>query len=255
MFFKKLVFPKFQLIEPISQPIEIVIKGLVWVCVFRSVLDCYWISWRYFRSIESNFRSIKNHIESFLKTFVSLVFFIIQTFFKTLILSLFDRSKGQNKIFVVFDQIFFKGFCHLRPVRPLYPSFFIYFHVSCILGRMLNLWKFGDFDNLSLFFHNWLMGFCCGMLLNFSLVFNSINLMNWENFNFLGLESTQFWAFVQLSFNLWNWLVWLIDLVIINYYLSCIMINLVNLLDFWKWFFKFGIVLDINSMLNSILWI
>ena len=194
-FSKNWFFPKFQLIEPISQPIEIVIKGLVWVCVFRSVLDCYWISWRYFRSIESNFRSIKNHIESFLKTFVSLVFFIIQTFFKTLILSLFDRSKGQNKIFVVFDQIFFKGFCHLRPVRPLYPSFFIYFHVSCILGRMLNLWKFGDFDNLSLFFHNWLMGFCCGMLLNFSLVFNSINLMNWENFNF-----SRAWKYPILGF-------------------------------------------------------
>ena len=45
------------------------------------------------------------------------------------------------------------------------------------------------------------MGFCCGMICNCSLVFNLINLMNWENFNFLGLETTRFRVFVQFGLN------------------------------------------------------
>ena len=62
--------------------------------------------------------------------------------------------------------------------------------------------------------------------------------MNWENLNFLRLETTRIGSFVQLSINWWNWLVWLIDLVIIFYYLTCVMINLSICWDFWKWVFK-----------------
>ena len=113
LFFKKLVFLQFQLIEPVSRLIEIVIKVLVWLCVFRSVLDCYWINRRYFRSIKSNFRSIENRIESFLKP----LFLMRSSLFKpfsTHTLSLFDRSKGQSKIFVVFDQIPSKVFVFIH---------------------------------------------------------------------------------------------------------------------------------------------
>ena len=68
--------------------------------------------------------------------------------------------------------------------------------------------------------------------------FNLINLLNWEKLNFLGLETTWIRDFVQLSIILWNWLVWLIELVIIFCYLSCVMINWSICWDFWKWVFK-----------------
>ena len=163
-----------------------------------------------------------------------------QTFSKHFSLSLWS-VKASNHCFCRFPSNFFKDFCPLRPVRPFCPSFFIYFHVSCILGRMSNQWKFGDFDFFNIFFQNWSMGFCYGLILTWSVCFNLINLMNWENFNFLGLKSTRIGVFVQLSLIWWNWLVRLIDVIIILCYLSCVLINLVNLLDFWKWVFKFGI--------------
>ena len=59
LFFKKLIFPEFQSIKPVSRPIEIAIKNLVWFCLFRSMLDRCWINQRHFRLIESKFRSIK----------------------------------------------------------------------------------------------------------------------------------------------------------------------------------------------------
>ena len=56
------------------------------------------------------------------------MFFTIQTLFKTLSLSI--RSvQGSKQDFCRFQPNFFKGFCHLRPVRPLYPSFFLLFSV------------------------------------------------------------------------------------------------------------------------------
>ena len=131
LFFKKLIFPEFQSIKPVSRPIEIAIKNLVWFCLFRSVLNCCWINRRHFRSIESKFRSIENHIESFLKTLSFHMFIIFSKHFKHYSLSLFDRSRSQSK-FLSFSPDSFASFCSLRPVRPLYPSFFIYFHFSCI---------------------------------------------------------------------------------------------------------------------------
>ena len=159
------------------------------------------------------------------------------------VISLSLRSvKIQSKIFCRFPSNFFKGFCLLRLVRPFYPSFFIYFHVSCIFfmhfGDNFEPMNIGVFGVFNQFFVNWSLGFSCGMLLNWSLWFNLINLMNWENLNFLGLETIQIGDFVQLSINWWNWIVWLIDLIIILYYLSCVMINGSICWDFWKWVFK-----------------
>ena len=88
-------------------------------------------------------------------------------------------------------------------------------------------------------------------------------MLNWEKLNFLGLETTWIGDFVQLSIILWNWLVWLIKLVIIFCYLSCVMINWSFCWDFWKWVFKIWffilfyyiyIYIYINSMLKPILW-
>ena len=96
LFFKKLFFPEFRLIEPVSRLIEIAINNLVWFCVFRSMLNRCWINQRHFRSIKPNFRSIENYIEIFLKTLSFTCSSLFQIFSNT-ILSLFDRSKGQSK--------------------------------------------------------------------------------------------------------------------------------------------------------------
>ena len=113
LFFKNMIFPYCRLIESVSRPIEIAIKILVWLYVFRSVLDCFWINRRYFRSIKSNFRSIENRIESFLKPLFLMRSSLFKPFSKHT-LSLFDRSKGQSKIFVVFDQIPSKVFVFIH---------------------------------------------------------------------------------------------------------------------------------------------
>ena len=41
-------FPEFQTIKPIFWSIEIAIKILVSLCLFRSVLNCLWINWSIF---------------------------------------------------------------------------------------------------------------------------------------------------------------------------------------------------------------
>ena len=100
LFFKNLIFPDFRLIEPVARPIEIAIKNLVWICPFRSVLNCYWINRRHFRSIESNFRSIENCIESLLKLWVftcSITFKLFQKHF-----SLSSIGQGFQSIFCCF---------------------------------------------------------------------------------------------------------------------------------------------------------
>ena len=95
----------------------------------------------------------------------------VQThFFKSfqLFLSPYNSVKAPIHFFVVFLHFFLQGFSLPRPVRPLYPSFCIYFHFSCIksciIWEISNLWIFWIFDELSLFFHNWSMGFCWGIL-------------------------------------------------------------------------------------------
>ena len=137
---------------------------------------------------------------------------------------------------------FLQGFSPLRSVRPFYPSFCIYFHVSCIksciLGKISNQWIFEIFDDSSCFSQNWSMDFCYKMLYNCSWWFDLINLVICEKLKILGLEWIWIGVFVQFGLIWRNWLVWLIVLVITNCYLSCIMINLVKLLDFWNWVFQ-----------------
>ena len=128
LFFKKLVFPEFRLIKPFSRPIEIAIKILVWLCLFRLMLDCYWINWRYFQSIESNFRSIEISIESFLKPLFLTCSSLFKPFSKHF-LSLFDWSKGQSKIFFIFK--FLQGFLSSKAGKTFVPLIFHLF--SCFM--------------------------------------------------------------------------------------------------------------------------
>ena len=104
------------------------LKFLGWFCVFRS--------------IEINFQSIENRIESFLK---HLILTCSNTFSKSFqTLSLFIRSvKAPIKIFCRFPLFFLQGFSPLRPVRPFYPFFCIHFHVSCIKSCI-----YGEISNL-----------------------------------------------------------------------------------------------------------
>ena len=101
LFFKKLVFPEFRSIEPISQLIEIAIKVLDWLCVSissRLLLDqskVFSINWNSYRE--------------FFKTYVYHVFFTIQNFSKHFSLSL-RLVKESKKIFVIFLQRFCKVF-------------------------------------------------------------------------------------------------------------------------------------------------
>ena len=109
VFFKKLIFLEFRPIEPIFRSIEIVInicyESLFVSISARLVLD----QSKHFRSIESNFRSVKNRIEIFLKIEFLTCSYTFSKNFK-LFLSLFDRSKAPSKIFVVFLQTFCKVF-------------------------------------------------------------------------------------------------------------------------------------------------
>ena len=114
-FSKNLIFPNVRSIEPVARSIEIMIKNLLWICLFRLVLDRCWINWKHFWSIESNFRSIKNRIESFFKTLSFHVFFTIQNFFKKLFLSLSLRLvRFKVTIFVVLPQIFSRVFVFIH---------------------------------------------------------------------------------------------------------------------------------------------
>ena len=65
LFFKKIYFSRFSINWTYCLTNWNCDKKLVWICLFRSVLDRCWINQRHFRSIKSNFRSIENHIERF----------------------------------------------------------------------------------------------------------------------------------------------------------------------------------------------
>ena len=76
----------------------------------------------------------------------------------------------QSQDFCHFCSNLSQGFCHLAPVRPFYPSFFSYFHFSCIFhalkGWISNLWDFGVFGVFNAFFQIWSMGFYYGIIWN-----------------------------------------------------------------------------------------
>ena len=130
---------------------------------------------------------------------------------------------------------------------------------SCIFGKILDLWKFGDFGVLNLFFHNWSLGFCCGMLLHWSWWINLINLLIWGKLNFSRVWNCSNWGFVQLSIMWWNWLVGLINLIIIYCDISCVIINWSNCWIFWKWVFKiwgfwYKLYTQANFMISKLNW-
>ena len=132
-FSKICFFPKFQLIEPVFRSVEIAIKIFgqpLFVSIdARLILD----QSKHFRSIEPNFWSIKNRIESFFFFNLILMFnLLFKKFSNTL--SLYSIGQGSNQFFCHFPSILLQGFSPLRLVRLFYPSFCIYFQVSCIFS-------------------------------------------------------------------------------------------------------------------------
>ena len=87
-FFKKLFFPEFQSIKPISRSIEIAIKILARLCVFRSMLNWCWISRSTFNRSNLFFLSIESCIESFLKPLFLTCFVTFKLFQKLFSLSI-----------------------------------------------------------------------------------------------------------------------------------------------------------------------
>ena len=124
LFFKKLIFPKFQLIEI---AIKNVCESLSVSIGARLVLD----QSKHFRPIEFVFRLIENCVENFFKIDFHVFKLTFSKVFQ-LFLSLYDSVKAPIRFFVIFPPFFLQGFPLPWPVRPLYPSFCINFHFSCI---------------------------------------------------------------------------------------------------------------------------
>ena len=130
--------------------------------------------------IETIFRSIEYRESGFLKT--------DRDFFKSFLsLSLWFRL-GSTSDFCHFWSFFLQGFSLQTPVRPFYPSFCFYFHISCILIWEFRTYKiFEVFDDSSRILCHWSMGFVDILLYSWSLLENLINLEICEKSKFLGL--------------------------------------------------------------------
>ena len=95
---------------------------------------------------------------------------------------------GSTSDFCCFLSFFLQGFFLQTPVRPFYPSFCFYFHISCILIWEFRTYKiFEVFDDSSRILCHWSMGFVDILLYSWSLLENLINLEIWEKSKFLGL--------------------------------------------------------------------
>ena len=129
--------------------------------LFRSVLDWCWIN----RSIFDRLNLFFDRLNIVQRFFLKNDFHVFKLTFSK-VFQLFSLSirlgQGSNPIFCHFPPFFLQGFSLPRSVRPLYPSFCIYFHFSCIksciIWEISNLRNFGGFYlfiyELSLFFHN-----------------------------------------------------------------------------------------------------
>ena len=130
-FSKNRFFQNFNLLKLFFDRSKLRLKMFVSLCLFRLVLD----QSKHFRPIESIFRSIENRVEKFLKTDFHVFKLTFSKLFQ-LFLSLYTTRSRLQSNFLSFSTILFASFSLPRPVRPLYPSFCIYFQVSCIfLGK------------------------------------------------------------------------------------------------------------------------
>ena len=137
-FSKKLVFTKFWSIKHVSWSIEIAIKSFGLALCVLTDRTYFSISWKSYREFFKNLCSLHVHHYS--------------NFFKTRSLSI--RSVQDARFFLFSSKIFARFFSS-KTGKTFYPSFCIYFHVSCIksciLGKISNQWIFGIFVDSSCF--------------------------------------------------------------------------------------------------------
>ena len=93
--------------------------------------------------------------------------------FSTFSLSIW-LGQGSNPIFYHFSPFFLQGFCLPRAVRPLYPSFYIYFHFSCIKSCII--WEISNLQNFCFFLGWWIKHFL-SQLINGFLLGDVINMI------------------------------------------------------------------------------
>ena len=156
--------------ETIARLIENVIKILVWIWPFRSLLDCFWINRRHFRSIESNFRSIENRIQSFLKTEFSRVQ-SLSNFFKTLF-SLSLIGQGFQSLFLLFSLKFLQGFLSSKAGKTFIPFLFHLF--SSFMHFYHAYWE--NFEPIENWGFCWFKPFLSKLIFGF-LLWDDINLI------------------------------------------------------------------------------
>ena len=120
---------------------------------------------------------------------------------------------GFTSVFCCFWSFFLQGFSLHIPVRPFYPSFCWYFHISCLFMHfnlgISNLWIFEVFDDCGHIFWNLSLGFVPIMFLTWSLLENLINLEICEKSKILGLVLNPIWGFCSIWFNLMKLACWL----------------------------------------------
>ena len=167
----------------------------MWASVWFDWSNCFSIN----RTLWIKF--FKKRILTFSKT-------LFQKFFK-FSLSLRFRL-GSTSNFCRFLSFFLQGFSLRTPVRPFYPSFCFYFHISCIL-----IWEFRTYTFFRVFYDssrilcNWSMGFVDILLYSWSLLENLINLEICEKSKFLGLVLNPIWGFCSIWFNLMKLACWI----------------------------------------------
>ena len=148
LFFRTVFFPKFRSIKAVFQSIKSVLK------ILREPL------------------SVSINQKSWIR-FLKIWFWLVQLiFFKTFSNFSFSLrlSKGFSSKFCRFPPIFLQGFPLLRPIRPFYHFFCIYFHVSCINSCIfvgifgpIQIWGFWRFKPS---FLKLIIGFCFDNVIN-----------------------------------------------------------------------------------------
>ena len=195
---KKDVFPYFRLIQSVFRSIEISFKNLsesLSGSIDRNYFSINRILWiRFFK---------KRNLTFFKNTFSKV--------FQVFSLSLWFRL-GSTLDFCHFLSFFLQGFSLQTPVRPFYPSFCFYFHISCIfmhfnlgilnlfLGFLMIQAEFCVIDQWVLLIYCYIHDLCW-------LIWSIWGF--WDVFKILGLVLNPNWGFCSIWFNLMKLACWL----------------------------------------------
>ena len=153
------------------------------LCLFRSIEPKISINWKlWIRFLKEQILTCSN---SLFKSFSNF----------SLSLSL-RLGQGFASIFCRFPPIFLQGFPLPRPVRPLYPYFCIYFHVSCINSSIIL-----GFSNLCIFWGFWwFKRYFVKLIIGF-LSYNVINMIYDVQFDQFGdlweFEYSRAWIYLN----------------------------------------------------------